>query len=102
MGQNMKVFSDHANLMRDALGLTSDRLYWWKSLLEEYRPEIVYIKNIHNIIAHAVLQLEHDPSVNQKAESFYTTKVKNSISRQRQNWMMASKTWCKLDMTLTS
>jgi hypothetical protein len=26
-GQNIKVFTDHANLMRDALGLTSDRVY---------------------------------------------------------------------------
>ncbi len=26
-GQKIKVFTDHANLMRDALGLTSDRVY---------------------------------------------------------------------------
>ncbi len=26
-GQNIKVFTDHANLMRDALGLTSDHVY---------------------------------------------------------------------------
>jgi hypothetical protein len=26
-GQNIKVFTDHANLMRDALGLTSDQVY---------------------------------------------------------------------------
>jgi hypothetical protein len=25
-GRNIKVFTDHANLMRDALGLTSDRV----------------------------------------------------------------------------
>jgi hypothetical protein len=31
------------------------------------------------------LQLEYDPSVNRTAESFYTTKVKNKQSRQRQN-----------------
>jgi hypothetical protein len=33
-GQNIKVFTDHTNLMRDALGLTSDRLYQWSLLLE--------------------------------------------------------------------
>jgi hypothetical protein len=43
-GQNMKVFTDHANLMRDAIGLTSDQVYQWRLLLEEYGPEIVYIK----------------------------------------------------------
>jgi hypothetical protein len=34
-GQNINVFTDHANLMRDALGLTSDQVingdYCWKS-----------------------------------------------------------------------
>jgi hypothetical protein len=55
-------------------------------LLEEYGPKIVYNKGIHNSIADAVLQLEYDPSVNQAAESFYTTNVRNSKSHQRQNW----------------
>jgi hypothetical protein len=35
-GQNIKVFTDHANLMRDALGLISDQVYQWRLLLEEY------------------------------------------------------------------
>jgi hypothetical protein len=42
-GQNIKVFTDHANLMRDTLGLTSDQVYQWRLLLEEYGPKIVYI-----------------------------------------------------------
>ncbi len=97
-GQNIKVFTDHANLVRDALGLNSDRVYQWKLLLEEYKPKIVYIKGIHNTVADAVLQLEYDPSVNQTAESFYTTKVRNSKSRQRQNWMTVLKKRCELDI----
>jgi hypothetical protein len=48
--------------MKDALGLTSDRVYQWRLLLEEYGPKIVYIKCIHNIIADAISQLEYDPS----------------------------------------
>ncbi len=63
-GKNIKVFTDHANLMIDALGLTSDRVYQWRLLLEEYGPKIVYIKGIHNTIADAVLWLEYDPGVN--------------------------------------
>jgi hypothetical protein len=63
-GQNIKVFTDHANLMRDALGLTSDRVYQWRLFLEEYGPKIVYIKGIHNTVADAVSRLEYDPSVN--------------------------------------
>jgi hypothetical protein len=57
-GQNIKVFTDHANLMRDALGLTLDRVYQWRLLLEEYGSKIVYIKGIHNTIAGAVSRLE--------------------------------------------
>jgi hypothetical protein len=76
-GQNIKAFTDHANLMRDALGLTLDQVCRWRLLLEEYGPEIVYIKGIHNSVADAVLQLEYDPSVNQTAESFHRTKVMN-------------------------
>jgi hypothetical protein len=29
-GQQMKMFTDHANLMRDALGFTSDHVYQWR------------------------------------------------------------------------
>ncbi len=82
-GQQIKVFTDHANLMRDALGLTLDRVYQWRLLLEEYGPEILYIKGIHNTVVDAVLWLEYDSSVNKTAESFHTTKVR-SRCHQRQ------------------
>ncbi len=96
-GQKIKVFTDHANLMRNALGLISDCVYQWRLLLEEYRPKIVYIKGIHNTIADAVSRLEYDPSVNRTAESFHTGKVRNN-SQQRQCWMTVSKQWCELDV----
>ncbi len=56
-GQIIKVLTDHANLMRDALGLTSDQVYRWRLLLKEYGPKIVYIKGIHNTVADAVMGL---------------------------------------------
>ena len=43
-GQSIKVYTDHKNLVRDSLGLTSDMVHWWRLLLEKYNPEIVYIK----------------------------------------------------------
>jgi hypothetical protein len=54
-GQDLKVYTDYINLTRDALGLTSDRVYCWCLLLEEYAPEIICIKGIHNIVADAIL-----------------------------------------------
>jgi hypothetical protein len=82
-GQQIKVFTDHTNLMRDALGLTLDRVYPWRLLLEDYGPEIIYIKGIHNTVADAVLWLEYDPSVNKTAESFHTMKVRNNSSHRQ-------------------
>ncbi len=63
-GQDIKVNTDHKNLTRDALGLTSDRVYHWRLHLEEYAPKIVYIKGVHNTVADAILQLEYDPKLN--------------------------------------
>jgi hypothetical protein len=52
------VITQGKNLTQDALGLTSDRVYRWQLLLEEFAPEIVYIivyiKEIHNMVADAI------------------------------------------------
>ncbi len=53
-GQRTNVHTDHKNLTRDGLGLTSDRVACWQILLEEYAPEIIYKKGIHNTVAHAI------------------------------------------------
>jgi hypothetical protein len=61
-------------------------------VLEEYGPNIVYIKGIHNTVVDAISWLEYDPSINQTAESYFTTNVKmNQKSVQKQNWMIVSK-----------
>ena len=65
-GQRIKVFTDNKNLVRDALGLTCDRVYRWRLLLEEYEPEIVFIKGVDNIVADAISRLEYDPEINVK------------------------------------
>ncbi len=100
-GQQITVFNDHANLMRIALGMTLDQVYQWRLLLEEYRPEIIYIKGINNTIADTVSRLEYDPSVNKTAESFHATIVRIN-SGQRQCWMTVLKNWCKLDIGLNN
>jgi hypothetical protein len=65
-GQRIKVYTDHKNLMRDALGLTSDRVYRWRLLLEEYGPDIVYIKGVDNTVADAISRLDYNPEINPK------------------------------------
>jgi len=60
-GQKIKIYTDHKNLTRDALGESSDRVYRWRLLLEEYAPEIVYIKGINNTVADAISRLDYTP-----------------------------------------
>jgi hypothetical protein len=71
-GQDIKVYTDHKNLTRDALGLTSDRVYRWRLLLEEYAPVIIYVKGIHNTVADTILRLEYDPKLNTTNEYTHT------------------------------
>ena len=79
-GQSIVVYTDHKNLIQDALGLTSDRVYRWRLLLEEYGPEIIYIKGIHNTVADAISRLEIVP---------------RTLKQERQNWMIRTKLWCR-------
>jgi hypothetical protein len=69
----IKVYTDHNNLTQDALGLTSDRVYRWQLLLEEFAPEIVYIKGIHNTVADAISRLDYNPEVNPTSKFNYST-----------------------------
>ena len=76
MGSAITVYTNHKNLIQDALGLTSDRVYHWRLLLEEYGPTIEYIKGIHNTVADAISQLDHGP-----------------VSNDRYNWMTLTQCW---------
>jgi hypothetical protein len=46
--------------------LLPDRVYRWRLLIEEYGPEIKYIKGIHNIVADALSRLDYGPSSSDK------------------------------------
>jgi hypothetical protein len=72
-GQGINVYTYHKNLTRDSLGLTSDRVTRWRILLEEYAPEIIYIKGIHNTVADTISQLDYDPKVNSTNEYNHAT-----------------------------
>ena len=49
-GQRLKIYTDHKNLIQDALGLTSDRVYRWRLLLKEYGPEILFTLKAHTTL----------------------------------------------------
>ena len=81
LGQKLKVFTDHKNLIQYALGFTLDCVYRWRFILEEYSPKIVHIKGIHNTVADVISRLDFGPVQDEKA-----------------NWMTFTKCWCHYTM----
>ena len=61
-GQQIKVYTDHKHLKQDALGSSSDRVYRWRLLPEEFASCIVYIKGINNTVADAISRLDYTPT----------------------------------------
>ncbi len=92
-GQTVKVYTDHKNLTQDALGLTSDRVYHWQLLLEEFAPEIVYIKGIHSMVAGAISWLDYNPEVNPTSEFNYSTFAIPAKGETIVKWKAFSKLW---------
>ncbi len=92
-GQTIKVYTDHKNLTQDTLGLTSDRVYCWQLLLEEFSPEIVYIKGIHNTGAGVISWLDYNPKVNPTSKSNYSTFGNPGKGDTIVKWIAFSKLW---------
>ncbi len=92
-GQRINVYTDHKNLTRDGLGLTSDRVTRWRILLEEYAPESIYIKGIHNTVADANSWLDYDPKLNLTNEYNHAMHVRSTKEESCQKWLMFSKLW---------
>ena len=80
-GQMTKVYIDHKNLIQDTIILTSDRVYRWRLLLEEYGSEIVHIKGIHNTLAVAISRLDF-----------------GLVKDKKTNWMTFMKCQCHYTM----
>jgi hypothetical protein len=99
--QDIKVYTDHKNLTKDALGLTSDRVCRWRLLLEEYAPEIVYIKDIHNTVADAILGLEDDPKLNKTNEYTHAMLGVKTEELSVQRWKSFAYHWHSYNETST-
>ncbi len=92
-GQMINVYTDHKNITRDAIGLTSDRVYHWRLLLEEFVPKIVYINGIHNLVTDAISQLDYNPEVNPTSEFNYSTYGVPAKREAAVKWKTFSKLW---------
>ena len=102
-GQTIRVYTDHKNLQADALNMASDRVYRWRLILEEYGPEIIYIKGETNIVADTLSRLEYDPHTNVREVSYnkksiYMVKMMNHYieSTEKVEINMASGTYSQM------
>ena len=79
LGQQIIVHTDHENLTYK--NFNSDRVMRWRLFIEEYSPELRYIKGTENVVADALSRLpkelaklpKDDTPLNDSKESFYAT-----------------------------
>ena len=73
LGQKIKVHTDHENLTYKTFN--SDRVMRWRLYIEEYSPELQYIKGTSNVVADALSRLEREDGVREDTkESFLALK----------------------------
>src|SRR6476620_10507295 len=69
LGQQILVQTDHENLTYKTFN--SDRVMRWRLYIEEYSPDLQYIKGENNVVADALSRLEMDDKPNPH-EAFIT------------------------------
>ena len=60
LGQQIKVYINHQNLTY--VNFDTERIMRWRLIIEEYSPELIYLKGQTNIVAHALSRLNIDTS----------------------------------------
>jgi hypothetical protein len=91
--QTIMVYTDHKNLTQYALGLTSDRVYHWQLLLEEFAPKIIHINGVHNTVADAISCLDYNPTVNLTSKYNHATLGMSAKRDTITIWKTLSKLW---------
>ena len=56
LGQQLKVYTDHKNLTYK--NFNTERVMRWRLIIEEFNPELIYIKGERNIVADALSRLD--------------------------------------------
>lgn len=62
LGQRIKVYTDHKNLTYT--NFNTERVMRWRLIIEEFSPELIYLKGQTNLVADALSRLELATSAN--------------------------------------
>ena len=57
LGHEIEVFLDHKNLTYEMIESTSQKLQHWKSLMQEFGVNLLYIKGEANVVDDAFIRL---------------------------------------------
>ena len=60
LGQQLRVYTDHKNLTFK--NFNTERVMRWRLIIEEFNPELIYIKGERNIVADALSRLDIESS----------------------------------------
>ena len=60
LGQKIIIYTDHKNLTYN--NFNTERVMRWRLILEEYGPELHYVKGEHNLVADALSRLNLHPT----------------------------------------
>ena len=72
LGQKIRVYTDHENLTYKKFN--SDRVMRWRLYIEEYSPDLQYIKGENNVMADALSRLDCEDTSPQQ-EAFITDEM---------------------------
>jgi hypothetical protein len=56
LGHRIKIYTDHKNLTY--VNFNTERVMRWRLIIEEYSPELIYVKGETNIVADALSRLD--------------------------------------------
>jgi RNase H-like domain found in reverse transcriptase/Integrase zinc binding domain len=73
LGQKITIYTDHQNLTYKNFNM--DRVMRWRLIIEEYGPELKYIKGERNIVADALSRLDMPSDKSHTAEETYTAEL---------------------------
>ena len=76
LGHQIKVYTDHENLTYKQFN--TNRVMRWRLLLEEFGPELIYIKGTKNIVADALSRLERNEDDTKDLQTFEEVALYNA------------------------
>ena len=101
LGQQIIVHTDHENLTYK--NFNSDRVMRWRLFIEEYSPDLKYIKGEENVVADALSRLpkelaklpQDDTPLDNSKEAFYATM--DCLTKDHQPFDFHPVSYAKLD-----